>query len=513
MDGFNPCDFPDVTAPPVHPCHGFLAKVSVLFSDIYNMKLFCDGHPTRKAHWHCSKCNARLCPECVSQRQSENYGQRQILHFCPKCNQAVDWVGVGNLIEPFWNRMPRIFTYPISLPSVILMAVLALTTMFFSGPGLFSSLMKGVMWLIIIKYSFESLKATAGGNLKPPPVNSQTISDDFQQVFKQFVIYIAIFFAFGWISYNLGILLGFAFLMAALFFVPAMIILLVTTGSLINALNPVMFVGLAIRVGWAYLLMYFFLFLLGSAPAYLFQFLIKFLPAELHTLLFGFAESFYTIVSYHLMGYVILQYHDKIGYKVAFEDFNDPDSEEYTPKEVDPDEAVLREIAPLIQEGKLEEAISVIQKMTLHQGIKGINLSERYYTLLKMKKRQAELLEHGVNHLDKLTDKNQKNKAIAVFSECRKMDSGFLPTAGALFKLAGWLNETGKTQAAVSIYNLLVKSYPQHSMVPKAYFRIAQLFHDGLMKTEKAKKILSALQIKYPEHEIMPHVENFLARL
>jgi tetratricopeptide (TPR) repeat protein len=230
-------------------------------------------------------------------------------------------------------------------------------------------------------------------------------------------------------------------------------------------------------------------------------------------MLYGFAESFYTIVSYHLMGYVILQYHDRIGYKVDFEDFKDPNAEEYKPKEVDPDEAILREVAPLIQEGKLDEAIATIQKMTLHQGIKGINLSERYYTLLKMKKRQADLLEHAVGHLDKLTEKNQKSKALAVFSECRKMATDFLPTADALFKLAGWINETGKTQAAVSIYNLLVKSYPQHPMVPKSYFRIAQLFHDGLMKTDKAKKILSALQMKYPQNEIMPHVDNFLARL
>jgi len=477
------------------------------------MKKFCDGHPTRKAHWHCSQCNAQLCPECVVQRESESYGHRQTLHFCPKCNREVDWVGVENLIEPFWNRMPRIFTYPISVPSVILMTVLAFVTMFFAGPGFFSSLMKGVMWLIVIKYSFESLKATASGNLKPPPVNAQTISDDFQQVFKQFGIFIVIFLAFGWISYNVGVLIGFAFLMAALFFVPAMIILLVTTGSLINALNPVMFVGLTFRIGRAYFLMYFFLFLLGSAPAYLFQFLIKFLPAEMHLLLYGFAESFYTIVSYHLMGYVILQYHEKIGYTVDFEDFKDPKADDYQPTEVDPDEAVLREVVPLIQEGKLDEAIAVVKKMTLHEGIKGVNLSERYYTLLKMKKRKAELLEHGVNHLDKLADKNQKNKALAVFSECRKMNTSFLPTAGALFKLAGWLNESGKTQTAVSVYNLLVKSYPQHPMVPKAYFRIAQLFHDGLMKTDKAKKILSALQMKYPEHEIIPHVENFLARL
>jgi tetratricopeptide (TPR) repeat protein len=425
----------------------------------------------------------------------------------------VDWVGVENLIEPFWNRMPRIFAYPVSGASLILMAVLALATMFFSGPGLFSILMKGTLWLIVIKYSFESLKATAGGNLKPPPVNAQTISNDFGQVFKQFGIYIALFLAFGWISAQVGLVVGIVFLLGTLFFVPSMIMLLVTTGSLINALNPVMFVGLTFRIGWAYLLMYFFLFLLGSAPAYLFQFLIKFLPAETHLMFYGFAESFYTIVSYHLMGYVILQYHDRIGYKVDFEDFKDPNAEDYKPKEVDPDAAVLREVAPLIQEGKLDEAITTIQKMTLHQGIKGINLSERYYTLLKMKKRQAELLEHGVGHLDKLTGKNQKPKALAVFNECRQIDTNFLPTADALFKLAGWINETGKNQGAVSIYNLLVKSYPQHPLVPKSYFRIAQLFHDSLMKTDKAKKILSALQTKYPEHEIMPHVENFLARL
>ena len=477
------------------------------------MKKFCDSHPTRKAHWHCPKCNAQFCPECVVQRESESYGHRKTHHFCAKCNQEVDWVGVENLIEPFWNRMPRIFTYPLSIAPIILMAVLALATMFFSGPGLFSTLMKGVMWLIVIKYSFESLKATAGGNLKAPPVNSQTISDDFGQVFKQFGIYIAILIAFFWVSAKLGALLGILFLLAALFFVPSMVILLVTTGSLINALNPVMFVGLTFRIGWAYLLMYFFLFLLGSAPAYLFQYLIKYLPGELHLLLYGFAESFYTIVSYHLMGYVILQYHDRIGYQVDYEDFEDPNGEDYQPQEADPDEAVLREVAPLIQEGKLDEAISMIQKMTLHQGIKGINLSERYYTLLKMKKRKKDLLEHCVSHLEKLSENNQKNKALAVFGECRKIDPEFLPTADVLFKLAGWINETGKTQTAISTYNLLVKSYPQHPMVPKSYFRIAQLFHDSLMKTDKAKKILNALQMKYPEHEITPHVENFLARL
>ena len=477
------------------------------------MKKFCGRHPTRKAHWHCPMCSALLCPECVVERDNENYGQRQTSHFCPKCNQPADWVGVQNLIEPFWNRMPRIFSYPLSWHPLLLMSVLAVATMVLSGPGLVTALINGVMWLIVIKYSFESLKATAGGNLKPPSISVETISEDFLQVFKQFGIYIAIFIGFGLISAKLGIFMGFAFMIVALFFVPSMIILLVTTGSLFHALNPVVFVGLAFRIGWAYFLMYFFMFVLASAPAYLSQFVIRFLPAELHLLLFGFAKSFYTIVSYHLMGYVILQYHEKIGYQVDYDDFKDPNSEDYSPKAADPDAAVLREVAPLIQDGKLDDAISVIKKMTEEREIVGVNLSERFYNLLKIRKRKVELLEHGVKHLDVLVNKNQRDKAIAVFAECRKLDATFLPAATVLFKLAGWLNEIGKTKAAVSVYNCLVKSYPENPLVPKSYYRVAQIFHDRLMSTDKTKKILNLLKKKFPDHDIMPHVDNFLARL
>jgi TolA-binding protein len=62
--------------------------------------------------------------------------------------------------------------------------------------------------------------------------------------------------------------------------------------------------------------------------------------------------------------------------------------------------------------------------------------------------------------------------------------------------VAGWLNETGKTKAAVAVYNLIVKSYPENSLVPKAYFRIAQIFNDRVMNTEKAKKVLSVIKTK-----------------
>jgi TolA-binding protein len=121
-----------------------------------------------------------------------------------------------------------------------------------------------------------------------------------------------------------------------------------------------------------------------------------------------------------------------------------------------------------------------------------------------MSKGKAELLAHGVDHLDILVDKNQKNKALAVFTERRKLDHSFLPAADPLFKVAGWLNETGKTKAAMAVYNLIVKSCPENPLAPKAYFRVAQIFNDRLMSTEKSKKVLSVIITKYPNHDIMP---------
>lgn len=75
------------------------------------------------------------------------------------------------------------------------------------------------------------------------------------------------------------------------------------------------------------------------------------------------------------------------------------------------------------------------------------------------------------------------------------------------------MNEGGKTKPALGVYNRLIKQYPQNPIVPKTYFRVAQIFHDRLMNTEKARKMLGALKDRYPEHDIIPHVENYLANI
>jgi tetratricopeptide (TPR) repeat protein len=292
-----------------------------------------------------------------------------------------------------------------------------------------------------------------------------------------------------------------------------MIILLVTTNSLFHALNPFIFTRLTFRIGWGYLLMYLFLFLLGCAPSIAAQFIVKLLPNGLHIIFVSMAQIYYTIISYHLMGYVMLQYHNEVGYEIEYNDFKERGVDDAESVQTDAGALILKEINPLIKDGNYEDAIALIKEKTHGTEITDVELSNRYYALLKMTNRNSRMLEHGINHLKLVIKDKKRNEALKIYLECMKIDPKFLPSAKSLFKIGEWLNETGRVKEAIKTYNQLIKGYPENDLVPKSYFRAAQILNDRMMKPEKAVKILNGLIKKYPGNEIVPQIENYLASM
>jgi tetratricopeptide (TPR) repeat protein len=468
-----------------------------------------------------------LCPHCIIKREKGGYVQGEFLHLCPKCNREIEWIGASNLIEPFWKRLPKFFSYPFSLHPLIL--IISLSTAGLIGLKLSQALVLnlgltglllsiaifGILVGILLKYSYEALNASARGDLTPPQINSKTISDNFTQIFKQIMMFIIISVVIGFISYKVGVIFGNILFFFFKLFIYSMIILLVTTNSLIYALNPFAFVRLTFRIGWGYLLMYLFLFILGDAPFYVFLFLIRIIPQNIYVIIFCLfiSSCYYTIIAYHLMGYVLLQYHEEIGYEIHYEDFKDPSLKTAEVRQEDPNETILKKANIMIQEGKLDEAVEFIRNQTEAGGITHLALSERYYNLLKMTKRKKELIKHSITHLHLLGQANQKMKTCQLYAKYLTVDKNFTPTAATLFKIGGWLNESGKIKAAIGTYNRLTKAYPDDTLVPKAYFRTAQIFNDRLMKPEKAKQILKTIMNKFPNHEITPKARAYLEHL
>jgi hypothetical protein len=479
------------------------------------MRQYCQYHPIRPAHWHCDQCSKALCPECVDTREAGGYHQTKKLHMCPKCNLPVRWLGVANIIDPFWKRLPQFFLYPLAFRPLFLMLGLSVTGALLTRPGILGWLAAVAVWGVTFTYAYAILQATAGGDLNTPHLDADSLLNHFGPVLEQVVIYIAIFIAAGAVFSHLGRAAGGLFVFLVFLFLPAMIILLVTTKSLIQAVNPVMFVRLAMRIGWGYLLMYFFCSILGAAPAILARHVILHLPGELRLWLFTLVKIYYTFIAYHLMGYVILQYHEDIGHPVHFEDFKAAETDDNTAPTAgdDPETRLLRRIHQLIKDGDHEGARDTVEKQIGEAGITDPVLSERYYQLLKMTGATDKLSIHGRNHVDLLVRGDQRSAAVDAYLECLASDPGFSPAPASLFKLGGWLKETGKCRQAIGAFSKLTKVYPDDPLVPKAYFRAAQIFNDHLLNPVKAGKILNGVLRKFPDHDIIPFVERYMGEI
>ncbi|MBA3029368.1 MAG: tetratricopeptide repeat protein [Desulfobacteraceae bacterium] len=477
------------------------------------MKQQCTYHPTRTAHWLCPNCGKAFCPECVVKREKAGYSKNELLHFCPKCNMTVSWAGIANIVDPFWMRLPKIFAYPFAPGPLIFMAVITFFSMIFSDQGLVSGLIRFAVMGTMVKYSFAALKHTATGSLRPPAITKEVLSSDFDEVLKQLCIFLFVGTVFGFVTAKAGLALGILSLLFMLLSLPAMIILLVSTRQFFHAINPVLFVSLMFRIGWGYAIMCLFLLLLSGAPATVFHFISPMLPEKLSIFMAVFAENFYTLVSYHLMGCVVLQYHQEIGYEVEHKEFDDPSEDFQQTTVLDPEERVLKEVSRLVQEGNLQDAVNAVEKYLSNSPIKNRMLADRYFELLKMTRQTDKMVGYGSNYLDLLVRENDKAAGVRVFAECKSIKPEFEPTPSALMKIAGWVGETGKPESAIQLYNQLIKNHPQDPATPKAYFRAAQIFQDRLLKPDKCREILHALIQKYPNSEVAPMARKYMEGL
>jgi tetratricopeptide (TPR) repeat protein len=477
------------------------------------MKEHCTYHPTKPALWHCESCNGFFCQDCITEKSS-GLSKRNDLHLCPKCNLPVTRLGISNLIEPFWLRMPKFFSYPLEVqPIIIIVALSIIVAALFSEGGRINGLLIAIDSLVMMKYSFEALKRTAQGDLTPPEISQETVSADFQVVFKVSIIYSAIFFVFfllvGTFNFAIGIV-GLSILMLLL---PAMIIVLATSSSFFKAINPFYFARLAFRMGKGYPIMYFFCQTLQAAPIFIIWILHPYLPHRLTILFYSLALNYYTLVSFHLMGYAILQYHKEIGYELAFEDKFIASHHKSAPMGK---EKVLTNLTNrvniCIKDGKIDEAIQLIKQET-----KGIindpELSEKYYQLLKIGQKTPELIAHGRQYLEQLGKSSRKDAMCAVYRECYELDPTFNPGGAMVMKIANQISSTGDPREAINILNRFIKADPHDPEVPHAYLLAANIFTSRLTSPEKAVKILHLLRSNYPGHEIIPEVEQILQKI
>jgi len=412
---------------------------------------------------------------------------------------------------PFWRRLPRFLVYPMQMGPLVRMAGFALAggvAILLLGP--FGLLINLILWLVFLKYAFVVLERTAVGRFDEPNNLEGNEQGEISQVLRM----IALLIILGILTLPLFIFLGkigegLAWLLINIV-PPAGIMIIATTHSLGQALNPKWIIFYARTIGSPYLALCFLLLSVTSSEAWAQHLMGAHVNSWVVLPLTSFLQFYFTLITYNMMGYVIYQYHDKLGLhaEVSFEKAEaklSPNKQAADP--------FLAKLGALMAEGKEEEACGLLRE-ELRINWDRNDLHERYQKLLVALGKKDLAADHARDFIGKLVLDKKLFQAMDLCEQGLKADPAFQPkNADHVYELAAAASLANRHKLALDLMRGFDKRYPGHKHIPQVYLLSAKILEERYGKAEEAAKILRALQAKFPEHALAAEARKYLAAL
>ncbi|MEF8833624.1 MAG: hypothetical protein V5A42_02050 [Halofilum sp. (in: g-proteobacteria)] len=404
-------------------------------------------------------------------------------------------------ITPFWNRMPRFFLYPLTPPGLYVLLALAvanatvLDLMQAGGGGFIAGLVVSIVAAVFsIKYGYDILERTANGDTLPPRLNREILLDGYELPFKQ----IAVFIVLGLVAFIMGSILppalslvGFiiyGIAVAALF--PAIVMTLALERSVGAALNPATLFGIAFRIGWPYFAVLALLLLLNGGAGTVMSLFGQGLPLAARAFLGAFFQNLFFFTMMNLMGYLIFQYHDRVGYA--------PDSL------ADQDDGwgeLLDPVDEAIEAGDYAAAAQQLRSLIREHPEHAIALRQQRHQVLKLTDDEDALIDNAGTLLSELIDANRLREATEVFIDITDIDPALRPARETDYEpLMNMLVQRGEYRRAVRMANGFHKDFPQSTSIPPLYLEVARIFADFLQQPDRARQVADFLIRRFPDH-------------
>ncbi|MCV6626934.1 MAG: hypothetical protein OIF38_12605 [Cellvibrionaceae bacterium] len=265
---------------------------------------YCRYHPNIHARFYCPNCHYLACSECVD--EVDSYGPNQAR--CFHCKEQMDFLGGAGGIEPFWRRFGQAFRYPLHSNALWVLGISTAITLL----GWVIPLLGLLATAFLYKYCFSCLERTAHGQLQAPQVVTATSGG--LVLLLQIVGILSL--AVGSVvvlAAQLSPALGIIWAIFVTLALPAAFMILAMNQDFGQAVDPRKHLELIGAMGPGYFILWLLLLIMSSSVGAL-----QILIGE-HFLLFGYTasvlvSSYYAIVMFHLMGYAIFQYQDKLGF-------------------------------------------------------------------------------------------------------------------------------------------------------------------------------------------------------
>lgn len=469
-------------------------------------QLACKYHYDLPARWLCGSCQINFCTNCVQSAHQE------ATPHCVVCGEKMAMVGAENVVVPFWQRLHHYFMYPVNaVPAgLIILLTVAIAAL---GNTLFGIFAVAICALIFMKYAYVVLEDTSHGYLLPRAFSSEMITENLELPFKH-VLNIFLIIALNYMVYDFSQAQDVEFifqiiLFLTIFFLPASIMALAVKHSFTSAFNPLLHIHIVKNIGLTYILLYVFVLMMLSSAAASVYYIQAFIPGGLKLTVYSFITMYFLLSIFNMLGYVLYQYHEKIGFGVDVDitssqiDYNDVGAFKLrTPAMVD--------VEILVQEGDYKKAIKNLEvKIKLEPS--DMHARGYYQKLLHVLDNIDAARKHCADFVGRLLAEKKMTQAMNIFSACYKEDSEvMLEKPAQRLALASLYVSNAQHRLAMHLLNNLHKDHPAYSEIPQAYLLVAKMMSDQFNQDEKAINVLHFVLENYPQNKGVAEVREYL---
>jgi len=450
-----------------------------------------------------------FCERCVESSETlGGYGQAR----CLVSGEELDYLGSANLAQPFWDRLDSFFRFPLHKNGLLVLAAFAALSWLLLGLasvsgslGVIQLLLGGLFLLACMtRYGFMILEQSAGGRFEPPPLRDVFSGSGFNVLLQQVVVQVL----FGGFTFLVALLQSeFLNILAnalVMFVLPASLMILAIEGSIVAAVSPASISHMIRSIGWPYLLLYLFLYLLLGLMTALFGMFVEEVPGHLFVPLFVVLVLFFSMVAYHLMGYVVFQYQADIGFMAE-----DQQTRERRRRSIDPVDA---KAVVLVKDGQYEAAVQVLSRH-LRANPDSVRHHDQLSRLLLAMGDTEQALAHGQRYMTVLEHSGDVSRLYFLYNSLVALSPQFKPEEpSVLLALAHQLYSRGRFREVCQLLANLHQTAPHFDGLPDAYLVLARALLDGFGQKQKASQYLQFIKSKYPRFHDMTAVEQLLAQ-
>lgn len=464
------------------------------------MKHNCHYHPGDPAKWHCEECQLHYCARCMPDASI-----RLRRGLCPHCNRPMRYLGAATEVVPFWHRLGAFFRYPFHTDPLIVIAICTLV------PALVPQNIVGVLvWLLLalalMKYTYAVINHTAGGHLKPPPLTEAFSGSGFNIVILQILVFVmmgALVMASAMLGGPLLMLLTLAFVILAL---PASIMVLAMERNVAAAVNPLSLATLIARIGSPYFLLYGYLILLVLASGAAQDFALTHFSEWVSTPLAGFLNSTFTLMLFHMLGYLLFQYQEELGFAADYQDQAAPRDKHHR----DRSQRFDADLDMNLKDGNYDRVQALLLEQLKREPDSPLRVGQ-LYQLLSARNDIRSLHAYHPRIMAWLAARNDGKALADMLAQLQRADPQFsLQDADLAVLVAGTLYRNGHYRQVLKVLQDFHKRFTGSPALVPAYLLAAQTLANGLGQWEKATAFLSFIQRECPQHPQHPQIQYYL---